>query len=140
MYNYQFSIPPDPPVCAARIAEGKKEDSYVALDKTSHDSLPLAFNVFCGTAPRADEFLRRLASIVVTRRAGYSEGPNFSPNYVILLHKWRTRISLTINREIANAIFEGGARNARGGERQFAVGRGLAESNLHLFEAVQLLL
>ena len=82
------------------------------------------------------EFLRRLASIVVTRRTGYSEGPNFSPNYAILIHKWRTRLSLTINREIANAIFEG----ARGGERQFAAGRGLAESNLHLFEPVQLLL
>ena len=53
------------PVCAARIAEGKKEDSYAALDKTSHAFLPLAFDVFCGTAPRADEFLRRLASIVV---------------------------------------------------------------------------
>jgi hypothetical protein len=48
-------------------------------------------------------------------------------------------VSLTINREIANATFEG-ARNARGGERQFAAGRGLAESNLHLFEPVQLLL
>ena len=36
----------------------------------------------CGMASRADEFLRRLASIVVTRRTGYSEGPNFSPNYV----------------------------------------------------------
>jgi hypothetical protein len=49
------------------------------------------------------------------------------------------RLSLTINREIENAIFEG-ARNARGGERQFAAGRGLAELNLHLFEPVQLLL
>jgi hypothetical protein len=97
------------PVCAARIAEGKKEDSrYAALDKTSHAFLPLAFDVFCGTALQADEFLRRLASIVVTRRTGYSEGPNlFSPNYAILLHKWRTRLSLTINREIADAIFEG---------------------------------
>jgi hypothetical protein len=80
-----------------------------------------------------------LASIVVTRRTGDSEGPNFSPNYAIFLHKWRTRLSLTINREIANAIFEG-ARNARGGERQFAASRGLVESNLHLFEPVQLLL
>jgi hypothetical protein len=80
-----------------------------------------------------------LASIVVTRRTGYSEGPNFSPNYGILLHKWRTRLSLTINWEIANAIIFEGARNARGGERQFAAGRGLAESNLHLFEPVQLL-
>ena len=34
------------PVCAARIAtEGKKEDSYAALDKTSHAFLPLAFDV-----------------------------------------------------------------------------------------------
>jgi hypothetical protein len=66
------------PVCAARIAEGKKEDSYTALDKISHKFLPLAlFDVFCGTAPRADEFLRRLASM--TRRTGYSEGPNFCP-------------------------------------------------------------
>ena len=70
------------PLCAARIAEDKKEDSYAALDKTSHAFLPVAFDVFCGTAPRADEFLRRLASIVVIRRTGYSEGPNFSPNYV----------------------------------------------------------
>jgi hypothetical protein len=46
-------------------------------------------------------------------------------------------VPLTTNREIANAIF--GARNARGGERQFATGRGIAESNLHLFEPVQLL-
>jgi hypothetical protein len=100
------------PVCAARIAEGKKEDSYAALDKTSHEFLLLAFDVFCGTAPRADEFLRvspsdvYLASIIIVRRrTGYSEGPNFSPNYAIILHKWRTRLSLTINREIANAIF-----------------------------------
>jgi hypothetical protein len=63
------------------------------LDKTSYEFLPLAFDVFCGTAPRADEFL-----LVVTRRTGYSEGPNFSPNYAILLHKWRTWLSLTINR------------------------------------------
>jgi hypothetical protein len=96
------------------------------LEKTSHEFLPLAFDMFCGTAPRADEFFRRLASIVATRRTGYSEGPNFSPNYAILLHKWRIRLSLTITREIAYAIFEG-ARNARGGERQFAAGRGLAE-------------
>jgi hypothetical protein len=66
-------------------------------------------------------------------------GTQLLPNYAILLLKWWTRLSLTINREIANAIFEG-ARNAKGGERQFAAGRGLAESNLHLFEPVQLLL
>ena len=63
--------------------------------------------------------------------------PLLSTYNAILLHNWRARLSMTINREIANAIFEG-ARNARGGERQFAVGRGLVESNLHLFEPVQL--
>jgi hypothetical protein len=67
------------PFCAARIAEGKKEDSYAALDKTSHDFLPLAFDVFCGTAPRADEFLRRLASIVVTRRTRVFQGTQLLP-------------------------------------------------------------
>jgi hypothetical protein len=65
--------------------------------------------------------------------------PLLVADYAILLHKWRTRLSLNINREIANAIFEG-ATNVRGGKRQFAAGRGLAESNLHLFEPVQLLL
>jgi hypothetical protein len=30
--------------------------------KTSQEFLPLVFDVFCGTAPRVDEFLRRLAS------------------------------------------------------------------------------
>jgi hypothetical protein len=79
-----------------------------------------------------------VSPFVVTRRTEYSEY-FWYPNYAILLHKWRTRLSLTINRETANAIFKG-ARNARGGERQFAAGRGLAESNLHLFEPVQLLL
>lgn len=44
---------------------------------------------------------------------------------------------LTLKREITNAICEG-ARNARGGEQQFAAGRGLPESNLHLFELIQL--
>jgi hypothetical protein len=58
--------------------------------------LPLAFDVFCGMAPRTDEFLRLLASIVVTRRTGYSEGPHFSPNYAILFYNWRTRLSLTM--------------------------------------------
>jgi hypothetical protein len=52
------------------IAEEKKEVSYAALDRNSHDFLPLAFDVFYGMAPRADKFLRRLASIVVTRRTG----------------------------------------------------------------------
>jgi hypothetical protein len=69
-----------------------------------------------------------------SRPLRHSEGLYFCPNYAILLHKWRTRLSLTINREIANANFE----DARNRERQFAAGCGLAESNLHLFEPVQL--
>jgi len=99
-----------------------------ALDETSHEFLPSGCSTcFCGTAPRAEEFLYRMTQLLPQLLCA------------ILLHKWRTRLSLTINREIANAIFEG-AMNARGGERQFAAGRGLAESNLHLFEPVQLLL
>ena len=127
------------PVCAARIAEEKKDASYAALDRSSLDFLPLALDVFGGLAPRADDFVRRLASIVVTRRTGYSEGPHFSPKYAILLNKWRTRLSLTLNREIANAIFEG-ARNARGGERQSAAGQGVMVDSVHnnnLFEPFQ---
>jgi hypothetical protein len=74
-------------------------------------------------------------ALLALRPKRHSEGPHFSPNYANLLHKWQTRLLLTMNREIASAIFEG-ARNARGGERQFAAGRGLAESNLPLFEPV----
>ena len=100
------------PICAARIAEGKKEDSYAALDKTSHEFLPLAFDVFCGTAPRVsptcDEHRRDTEDRVF-------RGTQLLPQ---LRHPssqvGRTRLSLTINREIANAIFEG-ARHARGG-------------------------
>jgi hypothetical protein len=40
----------------------------------------------------------------------------------------------------ADTIRVGASDKVRGGERQFAAGRGLAESNLHLFEPVQLLL
>ena len=122
------------PVCAARIAEGKKEDSYAALDKTSHEFLP---------PPSVRRVLRdgpaggRVSPTFGEHRRNTEgrvfRGTQLLPNYAIRLHKWRIRLSLTINREIASAIFEG-ARNARGGERQFAAGRGLvAESNLLAF-------
>ena len=93
--------------CPAEGSEGVIHCSSLSGLWSDFETASPQVDVFCGTAPRADEFLRRLASIVVTRRTGYSEGPNFPPNYAILLHKWRTRLSLTINREIANAIFEG---------------------------------
>ena len=53
--------------------------------------------------------------------------------------RWPWNWAFTRSEAGPSAIFEG-ARNARSGERQFAAGRGLAESNLHLFEPVQLLL
>jgi hypothetical protein len=45
------------------------------------------------------------ASVPESRSNNLALDPD--PDYAILLHKWRTRLSLTINREIANAIFEG---------------------------------
>ena len=53
--------------------------------------------------------------------------------YVTLMGKWRTRLSLTIHREVANCIIVG-ARNARGGER---LGTGhLSDGIFHLFDSI----
>eukprot|EP00976_Prorocentrum_cordatum_P019691 398888-Prorocentrum_minimum.AAC.1 len=53
--------------------------------------------------------------------------------YVTLMGKWRSWLSLTINREVANCIVEG-ARNARGGER---LGTGvLSDGTFHLFDSI----
>ena len=46
-----------------------------------------------------------------------TEGPAFSAKYSVLLNKWRTRLSVALHREVANAIIAG-ARNARGGARE----------------------
>ena len=99
-----------------------------------YDFLPLAFDVFGGAAPKAEDFLKRLASMAVTKRTGLSEGPHFSAKYTVLLNKWRTRLSTALNREVANCIIEG-ARNARGGERLDS--NSVATGSLHLFESIQ---
>ena len=75
------------------MAEEKKEASYFSLEREFYDFLPLAFDVFGGAAPKAEDFLKRLASMAVTKRTGLSEGPHFSAKYTVLLNKWRTRLS-----------------------------------------------
>ena len=54
------------------------------------------------------EYVLHMYSIEYVQDSSAESLP-YLPN-LPLLHKWRTRLSLTINREIANAIFEG-ARN-----------------------------
>jgi hypothetical protein len=116
------------------VAEAGKETSYRSLDRTRYGFLPLAFDVFVGVAPTADDFFQRLAAIAVRKRTTLTEGPAFSAKYSVLLNKWRTRLSVALQREVANAIIAG-ARNARGGERACpAVG---SEGVIHLFEPVR---
>ena len=119
---------------AARVAEEKKEASYFSLEREFYNFLPLAFDVFGGAAPKAEDFFKRLASMAVTKRTGLSEGPHFSAKYTVLLNKWRTRLSTVLNREVANCIIEG-ARNARGGERLDS--NSVVAGSLHLFESIQ---
>ena len=92
-------------------------------------------DVFGGAAPKAEDFLKRLASMAVTKRTGLSEGPHFSAKYTVLLNKWRTRLSTALNREVANCIYIEGARNARGGERLDS--NSVVAGSLHLFESIQ---
>ena len=130
-----LSHPPDgEPLRSARVAEAGKETSYRSLDRTRYGFLPLAFDVFGGVAPTADDFFQRLAAIAVRKRTTLTEGPAFSAKYSVLLNKWRTRLSVALHREVANAIIAG-ARNARGGER--ACPAEGSEGVIHLFEPVR---
>jgi hypothetical protein len=126
--------PDGEPLRAARLAEDKKEASYRLLDRGRYNFLPLAFDVFGGAAPKADEFFQRFAALAVRNRTGLADGSAFSARYSALLGKWRTRFSVALNREIANSIIVG-ARNARGGER-ICPGEG-SEGGLHLFDPVR---
>ena len=127
--------PPDgEPMKAARVAEAVKEARYGLLDRARHDFLPLALDVFGGVAPTADAFLMRLAAIAVRKRTGQTEGSAFSACYSIILNKWRTRLSVAVYREVANAILAG-ARNARGGVQLCQVEG--SEGGVPLFEAVR---
>jgi hypothetical protein len=67
----------------------------------------LALDVFGGMTPRANEFVRGrlLASDIVERDKGFSEGVHFLSKYAVLLNKWRAQFSLTLNRGIVNATF-----------------------------------
>ena len=102
--------------------------------------IPLAYDVFGGAAPKAEDFLKQMANLlyvgtflVVQKNLGIADGKEFDMAYVTLMGKWRTRLSLTIQREVANCIIVG-ARNARGGER---LGTGvLSDGIFHLFDSI----
>ena len=59
----------------------KSRFPYRAMDRTSHDFLPLVFDVFGGIAPRAVEFIHRIAGLTVTKKSGISGGPQFNEMY-----------------------------------------------------------
>ena len=86
---------------SARVAEAGKEASYSTLDHGRYVFMPLTFDVHGGVAPKADEFFQRLAAIAVRNRTSLTEGPAFSAKYSVLLNKWRTRLSVALNREQA---------------------------------------
>jgi hypothetical protein len=46
-----------------------------SLDRTRYGFLPLAFDVFGGVAPTANDFFQRLAAIAVRKRTTLTEGP-----------------------------------------------------------------
>jgi hypothetical protein len=90
------------------------------LDRTRYGFLPLAFDVFGGVASTADDFFQRLAAIAIRKRTTLTEGPAFSAKYSVLLNKWRTRHSVALHREVANAIIAGG------GTKRLGRGEGLS--------------
>jgi hypothetical protein len=45
---------------AACVAEEKKEASYFSLEREFYDFLPLAFDVFGGAAPKAEDFFKQV--------------------------------------------------------------------------------
>jgi hypothetical protein len=116
------------------VVEARKKASYSTLDHGRYDLMPLAFDVHGGVALKADEFFQRLAAIGVRNRISLTKGPAFSAKYSVLLNKWRARLSVALNREVANSILAG-ARNARGGER-ICPAEG-SEGGVHMFEPVR---
>eukprot|EP00959_Pyramimonas_sp_CCMP1952_P228231 4771979-Pyramimonas_sp.AAC.1 len=74
-----------------------------------------------------------MASLVVQENLGITDGKQFNMAYVTLMGKWLTRLSLTIQREVANCIIVG-ARNARGGERLGT--EVLSDGIFHLFDSI----
>ena len=103
------------------------------MHRTHKSFIPLAYDVFGGAAPKAEDFLKQMASLVVQKNLGIADGKEFDMAYVTLMGKWRTRLSLTIHREVAANCIIVGARNARGGER---LGTGvLSDGTFHLIDS-----
>ena len=96
------------------MAEKIKYRNYSGLSRVKHDFVPLAFDVFGGTAPAAELLLKKLASKAVSHVLGVTDGPFFAMNYAAIISKWSGRIYSVLTKEVANCIIEG-ARLARGG-------------------------
>eukprot|EP00976_Prorocentrum_cordatum_P062005 1176551-Prorocentrum_minimum.AAC.2 len=67
-----------------------------------------------------------MASLVVQKNLGITDGKQFDMAYVTLMGKWRTRLSLTIHREVTNCCFRdsfsrGYRKGLRGVESTLAV-------------------
>ena len=58
-----LSQPPDgAPILAARVAESKKEETYSQMHRDQKSFIPLAYDVFGGAAPKAEDFLKQMLS------------------------------------------------------------------------------
>ena len=96
------------------------------------DFIPLAYDVFGGTAPKAEAFLGQLASSAVMKSFGETEGPVFNIHFSAVISKWKARLSTVVQQEVANCKVEG-ARNAT---RRDRVRPQISGSLVDLFEAV----
>ena len=103
-------------MAAARAAEKTKYHNYQDMSRNGYDFIPLAFDVFGGTAPEAASFLRKLAGLAVRHKFGVTEGRVFAINYAAILSEWSARLSAVLTREVAKCVIEG-ARLARGGNQ-----------------------
>ena len=54
-------------VARRRVAELKKEENYAPMLRTNKSFIPLAYDVFGGAAPKAEDFLKQMASLVVQK-------------------------------------------------------------------------
>ena len=104
------------PVRAARAAERRKHSHYQPMDRSHADFTPLAYDVFGGAAPEAEEFLGQLAAFAVTKSSGLDEGRVFDIKYSATLARWKARLSSVIQREVANCVLIG-AKYSRGGDQ-----------------------
>ena len=90
--------------------------NYQTMSRDGYEFIPLAFDVFGGTAPEAASFLRKIAGLAVRHKFGVTEGRVFAINYAAILSEWSARLSAVLTREVAKCVIEG-ARLARGGNQ-----------------------